>query len=77
MVKGNFDATEPAGTLSDATLTSFARTGIAVKPHDGLVTPSIPLAVAYGKPDLLEQVGLGPILESLGAERQYRNNDGK
>jgi Animal haem peroxidase len=75
MVNGNFDATEPAGTWSEAKLTSFAHTGITVKAHDGLVTLSIPLAVAYGNPDLLEQVGLGPMLESLGAERQYRNDE--
>ena len=75
MVNGSFDATEPAGTWSDAKLTSFARTGIEVKPHDGLVTLSIPLAVAYGNPELLERVGVGPILESLGAERQYRNDE--
>jgi len=75
MVNGSFDATEPAGTWSDAKLASFARTGITVKPHDGLVTLSIPLAAAYGNPDLLERVGIGPILESLGAERQYRNDE--
>ncbi len=75
MVNGSFDATEPAGTWSDAKLTSFARTGITVKSHDGLVALSIPLAAAYGNPDLLERVGIGPILESLGAERQYRNDE--
>jgi hypothetical protein len=75
MVNGSFHATQPAGTWSDANLSSFAHTGIAVKPHDGLVTLLIPLAAAYGNPDLLERVGVGAILESLGAERQYRNDE--
>ena len=34
----------------------------------------IPLVVAFGNPDLLEQVGEGPILESLG-EREYKNDE--
>jgi hypothetical protein len=35
----------------------------------------IPLSVAFGNPDLLEAVGEGAVLRSLGAERQYRNDE--
>jgi hypothetical protein len=35
----------------------------------------IPLVVAFGNPDLLTQIGEGPILESLGEERQYKNDE--
>jgi hypothetical protein len=75
MVNGTFDATEPAGTWPEPTLASFASSGIQVRAHDGLVTLSIPLGLTVGNPDLLERVGLGPVLEGLGAEREYRNDE--
>jgi peroxidase len=31
--------------------------------------------VAFGNPDLLPQVGLGAVLQSLSAEREYRNDE--
>jgi hypothetical protein len=39
------------------------------------VTLQIPLTVAFGNPDLLQEVGVGPVLQSLGGERQYRNDE--
>jgi hypothetical protein len=39
------------------------------------VTLVIPLVVAFGNPDLLEEIGEGPLLQSLGGERQYRNDE--
>ena len=75
MVNGTIDVTEPDGTWPAATLAAFARSGIDVRAHDGLMTLSIPLGVAVGDPDLLETVGLGPVLEGLGAEREYRNDE--
>jgi hypothetical protein len=35
----------------------------------------IPLALAFGNPDLLQSVRLGPLLAGLGAEPQYRNDE--
>jgi peroxidase len=75
MIHASFDATEPVGTWPADQLESFGRAGIGVEPHDGLVSLAIPLTVAFGNPDLLESVGLGPILRSLAAEREYRNDE--
>jgi hypothetical protein len=33
------------------------------------------LNVAFGNPGLLRAVGLGRLLKSLGAERQYKNDE--
>ena len=38
------------------------------------MTLVIPLVIAFGNPDLLTQIGEGPILESLG-EHQYKNDE--
>jgi hypothetical protein len=76
MVHGEFEPTVPAGTFTEDQLsTVFPAEGIAVERNaDGTVTLVIPLSIAFGNPDLLQQIGEGPILESL-AERQYKNDE--
>ncbi|HEY3207248.1 MAG TPA: peroxidase family protein [Gaiellaceae bacterium] len=76
MIHGEFEPTVPAGTYTADQLDRvFPAEGIAVeRDEDGTVTLVIPLVAAFGNPDLLEQVGEGPILESL-AERQYKNDE--
>ncbi len=77
MVHGEFEPTVPAGTFTEDQLnTVFPGEGITVERNaDGTVTLVIPLAIAFGNPDLLQQIGEGPILQSLGAERQYKNDE--
>jgi hypothetical protein len=77
MIHGEFEPTVPAGTYTEAELnTVFPSEGIGVERNaDGTVTLVIPLVVAFGNPDLLEQIGEGPLLQSLGGERQYRNDE--
>jgi hypothetical protein len=76
MVHGEFEPTVPAGTFTDAQLsTQFPAEGIGVERNaDGTVTLVIPLVVAFGNPDLLQQIGEGAILSSLG-EREYKNDE--
>jgi hypothetical protein len=75
MIHGTFEPTVPAGMYSDGQLEAFEAEGIEVEEHDGQVTLEIPLTVAFGNPDLLQAVGVGPVLQSLGAERQYKNDE--
>jgi hypothetical protein len=75
MVHGEFEPTVAAGTFTSAELAAFAAEGIEVEQNpDSTVTLVVPLDLAFGNPDLLEQIGLGPILKSLG-EREYRNDE--
>jgi hypothetical protein len=77
MIHGEFDVTVPAGTYTDNQLnTVFPAEGITVERNaDGSVGLVIPLVVAFGNPDLLTQIGEGSILQSLGEERQYKNDE--
>jgi hypothetical protein len=77
MIHGEFEPTVPAGTYTDNQLnTVFPAEGITVERNaDGTVTLVIPLVVAFGNPDLLTQIGEGPILQSLGVEPQYKNDE--
>ena len=76
MIHGEFESTVPDGTYtSDQLDRVFPTEGITVERNtDGTVTLVIPLVAAFGNPDLLEQVGEGPILQSL-AEHQYKNDE--
>jgi hypothetical protein len=76
MVHGEFEPTVPAGTYTDDQLNNvFPAEGITVEHNaDGTVTLVIPLVDAFGNPDILTQIGEGPILQSLG-EHEYKNDE--
>ena len=74
MVHGEFEVDFDPSTYTAEQLAAFRRAGIEVLAE----APShlvIPLTVAFGNPDLLQSVGLGPILAGLAGERQYRNDE--
>jgi peroxidase len=83
MVHGEFDLTEPAGYWSDARLAGFRLAGIRVEGGGGgddeapagAIRLEIPLTAGFGNPTLVENMGLGPLLEGLASERQYRNDE--
>ncbi len=75
MVHGEFEPTAPASTYKPGQLEALEREGIQVERKGGDVTFVIPLGLAFGNPDLLQAVGLGPLLKGLGAERQYKNDE--
>ena len=74
MIHGEFDATAPIGRYTEGQLAAFEAGGIPVERTATDVTLVIPLSVAFGNPDLLRMVGIGPVLRSLG-ERQYKNDE--
>lgn len=77
MVHGVFEVKQPTGTYTAAQLAQFAAEGMTVEPDTptvGMTDVVIPLALAFGNPHLVEQIGLGPMLASL-TDRQYRNDE--
>jgi peroxidase len=76
MIHGQFEPTVPKNTYTGTQLNrTFPAAGIRVERNpDHTVTLVIPLVVAFGNPDLLEEIGEGPILQSL-SERQYKNDE--
>jgi len=74
MIHGEFDTTVPAGTYTDTQLAAFAAQQVVVEPDGDQVTLEIPLAAAFGTPDLLQDLGLGPVFRSL-SQRQYENDE--
>ena len=75
MIHGEFDVTVNAGRYKPRVLRGFRAAGITVKAEDGKVELTVPLGLAFGNPALLHSIGLGPMLASLGAEREYKNDE--
>ena len=75
MVHGDFDVDFEPGQYSDAQLAAFTAEGVSVTKTPDEHSLTIPLAVAFGNPDLLPQVGLGTMLAALGDEHEYKNDE--
>ena len=69
MIHGEFDVDAKAGTYSARRLKRFRREGVAVQKDGATLELTVPLNLAFGNPDLLHAIGLGPLLTSLGSER--------
>ena len=75
MIHGEFEIEAAVGRFTADQLAAFARQGIVVEQEDDGVALDVPLSVAFGNPGLVQQIGLGPVLASLGAESQYANDE--
>jgi hypothetical protein len=75
MVHGEFDITVPAGKYSQDQLAAFNQQGIEVDDLGATVKLQVPLNVAFFNPDLLTAIGEGTVLQALGEQSQYRNDE--
>jgi hypothetical protein len=75
MVHGELEPDAPATIYRPKQIDAFQKEGVRVEHEGGSVKLVIPLDLAFGNPDLLEAVGLGPLLKGLSGERQYRNDE--
>ncbi|HXY84145.1 MAG TPA: peroxidase family protein [Gaiellaceae bacterium] len=75
MVHGELEPSAPVGYYSRRQLRTFGREGITVEREGARDHLVIPLDLTFGNPDLLQAVGLGPVLSGLGDERQYKNDE--
>jgi hypothetical protein len=73
-IHGDFEVTAAAGQYSTAQLNQFRAESLLVTVDaTGAGTIDIPMAVAFFNPEILEQLGLGPML--LAEQEQQYNND--
>jgi hypothetical protein len=75
MIHGTMEPVAGPTRYSPAQLAAFRAGGIAVQNEDGALKLEIPLNLTFGNPDLLQRVGLGPLLKGFGSEREYRNDE--
>ncbi len=74
-IHGEFEFRSAPGRWSQAQLASFAAQGIEVTSEDGDDVLEVPTNVAFFNPDLVPQIGLGPMLQGLSLESQYKNDE--
>ena len=75
-IHGEIEVETERARYSATQLAAFAAQGIKVE--DGAqpdeVILAVPLNVAFFNPDLVRQIGEGPIMEAMGKESQYKND---
>jgi hypothetical protein len=75
-IHGEFEfESDTPGRWSQAQLDAFEAQGIEVEVDGDETALVVPLNVAFFNPDLLAQIGLGPVLEGLSGESQYKNDE--
>jgi peroxidase len=74
-IHGEFAFDSTAGRYTAAQLQSFTNQGIEVATTNGETELTVPTNVAFFNPDLVEQIQLGPIVEGLSLESQYKNDE--
>jgi hypothetical protein len=76
MIHGEFELEADATDYTAARLAALEARGIEVeRPAAGELGFVVPLGVAFFNPDLVPELGLGPILTGLAGEPQYRNDE--
>jgi len=75
MIHGEFELEAELDRYSPATLDALEDLGVEVAIDGDEVELAIPLNLAFFNPNLLEQVQLGPMLQGLGLESQYKNDE--
>ena len=75
MIHGEIEAEAEAGDFSPEELEALEEQGVEIVAEREDVEFVVPLNVAFGNPDLVEAIGLEPLLAGLGTERQYRNDE--
>ncbi|GGM59623.1 peroxidase family protein [Dactylosporangium sucinum] len=75
MIHGEIEMSSDAGRYPVAQLEAFQKQGVEVTVDGDEVELAVPLNVAYFNPDLVPAVQLGPLLQGIGGESEYRNDE--
>ncbi|MET7398632.1 peroxidase family protein [Dactylosporangium sp. NPDC005572] len=75
MIHGELEMSSDADRYPTAQLEAFQKQGVEVTVDGDEVELAVPLNVAYFNPDLVPAVQLGPLLQGIGGESEYRNDE--
>ena len=74
-IHGEIELETDADRYTAAQLQAFEDQGIEVTVEDGEAAIAVPLNVAFFNPDLVPSLQLGPLLQAIGLESEYRNDE--
>ena len=75
MIHGEIEVEAEADRYTQATLDALEAAGVEVTPVGDEIEFVVPLNVAFFNPDLVGQLQLGPLLQGIGSESEYRNDE--
>jgi hypothetical protein len=75
MIHGELESEADAADYTPAQLDAIRAQGVEVTIDGDDVEFVVPLNVAFFNPDLVEEIGAGPILAGIGSEPEYRNDE--
>src|SRR5262245_14964346 len=75
MIHGEFESIGEAADYTAAQISALEAQGVEVEVDGDEIEFVIPLNLAFGNPGLLRSVGLGAVLQGLGGEPEYRNDE--
>jgi hypothetical protein len=75
MIHGELESTAPAANYSARQLDAIRAQGVEIEEDGANLAFVVPLNVAFFNPDLVEQIGVGPVLAGIGAESEYKNDE--
>jgi len=74
-IHGEMEFESDTARYSTATLDALRAQGVEVTVDGADVELAVPLNVAFFNPDLVSQIQLGPMLEGIGSESEYNNDE--
>jgi peroxidase len=78
-IHGELELEVEQGRFTEAQLDAFEDQGLEVEnpspENPDEVAIAVPLNVMFSNPDLVEALGEGPIIQAIGAESQYKNDE--
>lgn len=75
MIHGEFELETELDRYSQADLDFFEDLGVEATIEEDEIELAIPLNLAFFNPDLLTRLQLGPMLQGIGLEPQYKNDE--
>ena len=75
MIHGELELETQTARYTPAQLAALEAQGIEIAVEDEDVEMAVPLNVAFFNPDLVSQLQLGPLLQGIGLEAQYKNDE--
>lgn len=77
MIHGELELEAAADRYSPEEIAEYEAMGIEIEasPDRTELEMAVPLNVAFFNPDLVESLGLGPVLQGIGLEAQYSNDE--
>jgi hypothetical protein len=75
MIHGEIEMETDLGRYSQQTLDALEAQGVELAVDGDEIEIAVPLNVAFFNPDLIGLLQLGPLLQGIGLEAEYRNDD--